>query len=343
MTNLHAKNQEEMNDYKRIMQQVDDADHIVITSHKSPDGDSIGSSLALYHFLRAYGKNPVVCHPDAAPSFLNWMPGGHEILHFDYSPELVAEKMAAADLIFCLDYNSSNRIGKDMEVHLLSSESIKIMIDHHMDPTDFCEIIVSETSVCSTSQLIYELIDQSGNLDMLDENIGMAIYLGIMTDTGSFRFPSVQPRTHAILEHLLKSGVKHYKVHENVFDTNTIDRLKLRGYAISEKMEIMYDLPVAIISLTEEELNRFNNEKGDTEGLVNVALSVQGIEMAVFFAEKDGIIKISFRSKGDRFVNVMAGDHFAGGGHKYASGGMSTDSMPETIKRFKNVVYNYFN
>jgi phosphoesterase RecJ-like protein len=343
MTNLHATNQEEMNDYQRIMHQVDDADHIVITSHKSPDGDSIGSSLALYHFLRAYGKSPVICHPDAAPSFLTWMPGGYDILHFDHSPELVAEKMAAADLIFCLDYNSSNRIGKDMEVHLLSSESIKIMIDHHMDPADFCEIIVSETSVCSTSQLIYELIDQSGNLDLLNEDTGTAIYLGIMTDTGSFRFPSVQPRTHAILEHLLKSGVKHYKVHENVFDTNTLDRLKLRGYAVSEKMEIMHDLPVAIISLTEEELNRFNNQKGDTEGLVNVALSVQGIEMAVFLAEKDGIIKISFRSKGDRFVNVMAGDHFAGGGHKYASGGMSADSMDETIKRFKSVVYNYFN
>ncbi len=332
-----------MNDYQRIMQQVDGADRIVITSHKSPDGDSIGSSLALYHFLRAYGKNPVVCHPDAAPNFLTWMPGGHDILHFDHAPERVAEKMAEADLIFCLDYNTSNRIGKDMEIHLLSSEAIKIMIDHHMDPADFCEIIVSETSVCSTSQLIYELIDQSGNLELLDEDSGTAIYLGIMTDTGSFRFPSVQPRTHAILEHLLNVGVKHYKVHENVFDTNTIDRLKLRGYAISEKMEIMYDLPVAIISLTEEELVRFNNQKGDTEGLVNVALSVKGIEMAAFFAEKDGVIKISFRSKGERFVNVLAGDHFSGGGHKYASGGMSTDSMNETINRFKSVVYNYFN
>ncbi len=332
-----------MNDYKRIMQQVDGAESIVITSHKSPDGDSIGSSLALYHFLRAYGKNPIICHPDAAPSFLTWMPGGHDILHFDHTPERVAEKMAAADLIFCLDYNTSNRIGKDMEVHLLSSEAIKIMIDHHMDPADFCEIIVSEISVCSTSQLIYELIDQSENLELLNEDTGTAIYLGIMTDTGSFRFPSVQPRTHEILRHLLLSGVKHYKVHENVFDTNTIDRLKLRGYAISEKMEIMSDLPVAIISLTEEELERFNNQKGDTEGLVNVALSVQGIEMAVFLAEKDGVIKMSFRSKGDRFVNVMAGEHFSGGGHKYASGGMSTDSMEETIKRFKKVVYNYFN
>jgi phosphoesterase RecJ-like protein len=343
MMHLHTINQEEMNDFKRIMQQVDGAERIVITSHKSPDGDSIGSSLALYHFLRAYGKNPVVCHPDAAPNFLTWMPGGHDILHFDHAPERVAEKMAEADLIFCLDYNASNRIGKDMEVHLLSSEAIKIMIDHHMDPADFCEIIVSETSVCSTSQLIYELIDQSGNLELLDEDSGTAIYLGIMTDTGSFRFPSVQPRTHAILEHLLNAGVKHYKVHENVFDTNTIDRLKLRGYAISEKMEIMHDLPVAIISLTEEELARFNNQKGDTEGLVNVALSVQGIEMAAFFAEKDGVIKISFRSKGERFVNVMAGDHFSGGGHKYASGGMSTDSMTDTINRFKSVVYNYFN
>ncbi len=331
-----------INTYKAIVAAIQEAKNIVITSHKSPDGDSIGSSLALYHFIAALGKSSVVCHPDKAPNFLLWVEGAFDIVSYEEQQDEVIQKMHDADLIFCLDYNSADRVGKDMQPLLEQASAKKIMIDHHMHPADFCEIIVSETSVCSTSQLIFELIDQSGNGEMLNESIGVPIYLGIMTDTGSFRFPSVQARTHEILAALIRTGIKHFEIHEKVYDTNTVDRLQLRGYALSEKLELIENYPVALISVTEEELNRFHYQKGDTEGLVNVALSVDSIKVAAFFAEKDGAVKISFRSKGDYFVNELANDHFEGGGHKYAAGGISYDSLENTINKFKSLIPTYF-
>lgn len=331
-----------MEKYKEIVAAIKEAKNIVITSHKSPDGDSIGSSLALYHFIEALGKTSVVCHPDEAALYLLWVPGAHDIVLLEKQKEKTAELFHNADLIFCLDYNSSDRVGADMEALLLTSKAKKILIDHHMHPADFCDIVVSETSVCSTSQLIYELVDQSGNKHLLNEKIGTPIYLGIMTDTGSFRFPSVHARTHEILAELLKAGVKHFEIHEKVFDTNTIDRLRLRGFVIADKLELIKDFPIAIMSLSESELSRFNYKKGDTDGLVNVALSIEGIQVAAFFSEKDGVIKISFRSKGDFHVNVLAMEHFSGGGHKYASGGISYDSLEVTIERFKTLIPVFF-
>jgi len=296
----------------------------------------------LYNFIFALDKKCVICHPDKAPLSLTWLPGAHDIVLLEEDKEKTEALIKNADLIFCLDYNSIDRVGSEMEEMLKVSSAKKIMIDHHLNPSDFCSIIVSETSVCSTSQLIYELIDQSGNKSLLDEKIGTPIYLGIMTDTGSFRFPSVQPRTHDILAELIRAGVKHYLVHKKVFDTNTLDRLQLRGFVISEKMELLQDYPVAIMSLTEDELSNYNYQKGDTDGLVNVALSVEGIEVAAFFSEKDGQVKISFRSKGDYFVNVLAAEHFSGGGHKYAAGGISFEPLDETIKKFKALIPQYF-
>lgn len=330
------------NTFKAIVTAIKEAKNIVITSHKSPDGDSIGSSLALYHFIGALGKSSVVCHPDKAPNFLLWVEGALDIVSYEEQQDEVIQKMHNADLIFCLDYNSADRVGKDMQTLLEQASAKKIMIDHHMHPADFCEIIISETSVCSTSQLIFELIDQSGNSELLNESIGVPIYLGIMTDTGSFRFPSVQARTHEILAALIRTGIKHFEIHEKVYDTNTVDRLQLRGYALSEKLELIENYPVALISVTEEELIRFHYQKGDTEGLVNVALSVDSIKVAAFFAEKDGAVKISFRSKGDYFVNELANDHFEGGGHKYAAGGISFDSLENTINKFKSLIPTYF-
>lgn len=331
-----------MEKYKEIVAAIKEAKSIIITSHKSPDGDSIGSSLALYHFIEALGKTSVVCHPDEAALYLTWVPGAHDIVILEKEKRKTDELFQQADLIFCLDYNSSDRVGPEMEELLVLSKAKKILIDHHMHPADFCDIVVSDTSVCSTSQLIYELIDQSGNKHLLNEKIGIPIYLGIMTDTGSFRFPSVQARTHEILAELIHTGVRHSDIHEKVFDTNTIDRLRLRGFVIADKLELIKDFPIAIMSLTEDELNRFNYKKGDTDGLVNVALSIEGIQVAAFFSEKDGVIKISFRSKGDFFVNVLAMEHFSGGGHKYAAGGISYDPLNVTIDRFKSLIPVFF-
>jgi phosphoesterase RecJ-like protein len=329
--------------YNSIISEIKSASSIIITAHKSPDGDSIGSSLGLYHFIKKLGKEVVICHPDPAPDYLLFLEGVDTIKTMATENLEIESLFDTSDLIFCLDYNSTDRVGEGMQHLLEKSQAKKIMIDHHLNPHDFAFITVSETSVCSTSQLILELIEQSGNGDLLDEKIGTPLYLGILTDTGSFRFPSVQPRTHELLAKLLNAGVKHYLVHETLNDNNTFDRLRLQGYALSQKLELMEDYNVALIWLTEEELTKYNYKKGDTEGFVNIALSIKGIKAAMFFAERDGIVKISFRSKGqDNPVNVLASEHFSGGGHANASGGMSELSIEDTLLKIKKLIPEYF-
>ncbi len=330
-----------MNNYKQIESAILAASHIVITSHKSPDGDSVGSSLGLLYFIEKLGRQAVVCHPDGAPDFLQWI-NTSPILLMTEQPDAVKEQFAKADLIFSLDYNATDRIG-DMQTLLEAATCKKIMIDHHLNPQDYAAITVSETEVSSTAQLIVELIEQSGNGNLLDEKIGTPLYLGILTDTGSFRFSSVQPRTHELLAKLLAAGVKHHLVHENLNDNNTASRLRLQGFAMSQKLEVLEDYHVAIISLTQEELNKYHYEKGDTDSLANLALSIKGMKAAIMFSERDGIIKISFRSKGkENPVNVLAAEHFNGGGHANASGGMSALSMPETLDKIRKLIPQFF-
>lgn len=330
-----------MTDANAIYAAVQAANNIVITSHKSPDGDSIGSSMGLFHVLKKWGKMVSVVHPDAAPAFLKWVPGAETIVHFDTQTIEASELLENADLIFCLDYNEPSRVGTDMQSVLVNTKAQKIMIDHHLFPDPFCSLQISETAVCSTSQLVIQWLEAIGQADVLDEISGTCLYLGIMTDTGSFRFPSVDAHTHDILSRLLRIGVKHWEIHEAIFDTNTIDRIRLRGFALSEKLVCLPELPIAYVSLTNDELNRFNYQKGDTEGLVNQVLGIDGIKMAVLFVEKDGKIKISFRSKGEYVVNELARQHFEGGGHAYASGGISSLTMQETIKKFVTNVANF--
>ena len=331
-----------MNIYQQIEAEIKAASHIVITAHKSADGDSIGSSLGLLHFIEKLGKKATVCHPDKAPDFLYWLDTSPIIL-MDEKPELVTEHMKKADLIFCLDYNATNRVGPDMQVLLEESSCKKIMIDHHLNPEDFPTITVSEPSVCSTSQLIAELLEQSGHIELLDEKIGTPLYLGILTDTGNFRFNSVQPRTHEILAKLLAAGVQHHLIHEKLNDNNTESRLRLQGYAMSKKLEILYDNNVGIISLSKEELAEYKYKKGDTDSLANLVLSIKGMKAAIVFTERDGIMKISFRSKGaENPVNILAKEHFNGGGHANASGGMSDLTVNETLEKLKGLIPEFF-
>ena len=331
-----------MNIYKQIEAEIKAASHIVITAHKSADGDSIGSSLGLLHFIEKLGKKAVVCHPDKAPDFLYWL-NTSAIILMEETPEEVTAQMQKADLIFCLDYNATSRLGPEMQVLLEEATCKKIMIDHHLNPEDFPTITVSETTASSTSQLIVELIEQSGHLDLLDEKIGTPLYLGILTDTGSFRFNAVKPRTHEILGKILASGVQHHLIHEKLNDTNTETRLRLQGYAMSEKLEILYEHNVAIISLSKEELAKYKYKKGDTDNLANLVLSIKGMKAAIVFTERDGIMKISFRSKGaENPVNILAKEHFNGGGHANASGGMSDLTVVETLVKLKELIPKYF-
>ncbi|MES2555421.1 MAG: bifunctional oligoribonuclease/PAP phosphatase NrnA [Bacteroidota bacterium] len=330
-----------MSEAQSILSAIQVANRIVVVAHKSPDGDSIGSSMALYHLLKKWGKDVRVVHPDPAPEFLHWVPEQSTIVAFDEHTEEAKKLLAEAEVICCLDFNEPGRVGKEMQPFLEQAPAVKIMIDHHLNPSDFCQFRISETSACSTAQLLYEWMEAAGILSDLDATIGTCIYLGIMTDTGSFRFPSVNPHTHRILAHLMEVGVVHYQIHEQIYDTNTIDRIRLRGYALSEKLVCLDGLPIAYISLSADELERFHYRKGDTEGLVNQVLGIQGIQMAALFVEKDGAIKISFRSKGNYKVNELAAAHFEGGGHGYAAGGISFVSLKETTEKFVTNVHQF--
>ena len=331
-----------MNIYQQIETEIKTAKNIVITSHKSADGDSVGSSLGLLNFIEKLGKTATVCHPDAAPKFLYWLDTSAFLLMTD-QPEEINAAFAKADLVFCLDYNATNRVGPDMQALLEAATCKTVMIDHHLNPEEFPTLKVSETAASSTSELIVELIEQSGNGNLLDNKIGTPLYLGILTDTGSFRFPSTGSRTHEVLAKLLAAGVEHHLVHEKLSDNNTASRLRLQGYAMCEKLEIMEDYMVSIISLSKEELAKYNYQKGDTDSLANTALSIKGMKAAIVFTERDGMMKISFRSKGEENpVNVLAGDNFDGGGHAIASGGMSELSVTETLAKIKRLVPQYF-
>lgn len=330
-----------MDSSQKILEFVNHAQSIVITAHKSPDGDSIGSSLALYHILKKWGKNVQVVHPDPAPEFLHWVTGQEQIIDFETKQAQAVAALQSADLIFCLDYNEPSRVGDQMQSFLIDSKANKVMIDHHLHPADFCQVVISETTACSTCELIYKWVKDINRLDDLDETSGECIYLGIMTDTGSFRYPSVSADTHEIIADLIRRGVKHFLIHEAVYDTNTVDRIKLRGFALSEKLVCLNEIHVAYASISEEELKKYNYQKGDTEGLVNQILGIQGIKMAVLFVEKDGKVKISFRAKGDYYVNELAKTHFDGGGHAYASGGISSENLEKTVEKFVTFVKDF--
>jgi phosphoesterase RecJ-like protein len=331
MTITEAKIQ----DLKKL---INNAKHIVITAHKSPDGDSIGSSLGLFHYLSKITSNVYICHPDIAPKFLRWIPGFESIKSLDKNEGDVKDHFDKADLIFCLDYNSSSRIGL-METLMNNSTATKVMVDHHRDPDpNFCELMFSDISSCSTSQLIYEIIEASGDVEMVDQTVGTPLYCGIVTDTGSFRFSSTQPRTHKIAADLIERGVEHWKAHENIYDTNTLDRIQLTSYALLEKLVVDREHHTAFISLDQEELRRFSASKGDTEGLVNQALAIEGVQVAVFFKESDGLVKISFRSKGSIPVNNLAKMNFSGGGHLNAAGGKFIGNINNAIKKFVTIL-----
>ena len=331
-----------MNVYQQIESEIQNANNIVITSHKSADGDSIGCSLGLLHFIEKLGKKVVVCHPDAAPTFLYWLDSSPILLMSD-EPEKVTEEFKKADLVFCLDYNTTSRVGPEMQTLLEEATCKKIMIDHHLNPDEFPTLMVSETTASSTSQLIVELIEQSGHINLLDQKIGTPLYLGILTDTGTFRFNSVSPRTHEILAKLLAGGVQHHLVHEKLGDNNTESRLRLQGFAMSMKLEILDEYKVAIIGITKEELAEYGYVKGDTDMLPNLCLSIKGMKAAIVFTERDGIMKISFRSKGkENPVNILASENFNGGGHANAAGGMSELSVDETLEKLKGLIPKYF-
>jgi phosphoesterase RecJ-like protein len=325
-----------------LFRKIQISNNIVIISHKSPDGDSLGSSLALFRFFQKLDYNVVVCHPDKAPYFYQWLTDLDHILIYDDNSDMVSQKISNADLIFCLDFNAYDRLGVEFGKVVENSKAEKVLVDHHQNPSIDSLFSIWDNKRASTSELIFEMIYESNNLKLLDEQIARYLYLGIMTDTGSFRFQSVTSRTHEILTELLKTGMNHTQIHENIYDSNTLDRIRLKSYAIVDKLQILENLPIGIITLLQSELRRFNYQKGDTEGLVNMILSIEKIKIAAIFIEHDEGVKISFRSKEDFYVNELAHKYFNGGGHKYASGGFSDKPIENVVEMFKEIVSSGF-
>lgn len=312
---------------------TDKKQKIVISTHKNPDGDAIGSSLALYEYLKLLGYQVDCIVPNEYPSFLAWLPGNQNILVFDQEIEKSKKIINSADIIFSLDYNDFQRAGEMGDAITISSAK-KVLIDHHLEPAKYFDVSISKTNTSSTAQLIYEMIDYLGDKNSINKAIAESLYVGIITDTGSFSYACNFPETYNIVAHLIDLGVDGEKIHQNLFSTFSADRLRLLGYCLSERLHVLAHHKVAYIYLTKDDLKKFNYKSGDTEGIVNYALTIQGIEFAALFTEREDLIRISFRSKGDFSVNEFARKHFNGGGHKKAAGGNSSKNMDETLKKF---------
>ncbi|WP_431135062.1 DHH family phosphoesterase [Psychroserpens mesophilus] len=314
---------------------------IVIIPHKNPDGDAIGSALGLYHYLKQNNHNVSIIAPNDYPDFLKWMPKESSILKYDAQKEDCDAVIYHADLIFTLDFNSLSRIG-DMETIVSNSEAIKIMIDHHQQPDDYATYMYSDISMSSTCEMVYNFIEMLDEANKIDRDIATCLYTGIMTDTGSFRFPSTTSATHHIVGQLIQKGANNSEIHNQIYDTNSYARLQLLGRALSN-LKVIPEYRTAYISLSQEELNTFDFKKGDTEGFVNYGLSLKGIIFAAIFIEshQDNIIKISLRSKGDFSVNELSRTHFNGGGHTNAAGGRSELNLKETIDKFISILPQY--
>jgi nanoRNase/pAp phosphatase (c-di-AMP/oligoRNAs hydrolase) len=311
---------------------------IAIIPHRGPDGDAMGSTLGLYHFLLKNGHHPVVVSPNEFPDFLAWMPGSETVKIYEKDKVNCTKILEEAALIFTLDFNALHRTG-EMETVLSKLKAPFIMIDHHQKPDDYATFTYSDTSFGSTCEMIYNFICFLGKKEDIDKTIGTCIYTGILTDSGSFRFPKTTGDTHRIVAELIDLGVENTEIPTLLFDNSSFGRLQLLGRAL-QNMKVLTEHKTAYTTLTQDELNSFDYVKGDTEGIVNYGLSIKGILFTAIFIEnkEEKIIKISFRSQGDFDVNQFARDHFNGGGHRNASGGKSEVSMQETINKFEDLV-----
>ena len=315
---------------------------IVIVPHKNPDGDAIGSTLGLWHYLKNNQQEAVIIAPNDYPKFLKWMPSNEQILNFERENTQAKKAIAEASIIFTLDFNHLGRIGQ-MQSYLADATQAKfVMIDHHQAPSDYADIMYSDVRMSSTCEMVYNFIEFLGDLDKITPEIANCLYTGIMTDTGSFKFASTTSRTHKVIAELIDKGAKNTDIHHKIYDTNSPSRLHLLGCAL-KNMVILKEYNTAYITLSQEELDTYNYKKGDTEGFVNYGLTLDNIRFAVIFIEnkEEGIIKISFRSQGDFSVNQFARNHFSGGGHDNAAGGKSDVSIPETTAHFTTLLKQY--
>jgi len=327
-------------DYSDLSALISGAKKILLTSHSNPDGDAIGSCLALYHFFKQKKHNVNIVIPNDFPEFLAWMPGQEKILIYEKNKKKCDDLFASADVIFSLDYNAPSRI-HDASEQLIKSKAKKVLIDHHIEPeTSAFDLNYSTTETSSTSELVYDYMYQA-DAALINKPIAECIYAGIMTDTGSFSYACNFEKTFKIVADLYKLGIDGVKINRLVYSTFSENRLRLLGFALSEKLTVLENFATAYIALTKNELDRYDYQVGDTEGLVNYALSIKGIKLAALFSERHNKIRISFRSTGKFSVRELSKKHFEGGGHLNAAGGDSFVSMDKTILKFHRLLSQY--
>jgi phosphoesterase RecJ-like protein len=306
---------------------------IVITTHHKPDGDAMGSSLGLYNYLIQQGHHAKVISPTDYPDFLSWLPGNDEVIIFTEQAEEATALIAAADLIFCLDFNALNRIN-EMGALVGESNALKIMIDHHLEPQDFDDYRYWDINACATAQLIYTfIVEEFNNKKFINKDVATCLYTGIMTDSASFSLPKTTSAVHLIVADL--------QIHEQIYKNASENRLRFLGICISERLEVLHEFKTAIIAVTKDDLEKYDVITGDTEGIVNYALSIAGIKLAAFIVERNDKVKLSLRSKGEFPANEICKRYFNGGGHRNAAGGMSTDSLEQVVAQFKLILPEY--
>ena len=328
--------------FNKFQEFISQYKNVVIVSHVNPDGDAIGSSLAFYYFLQKFGKDVKIIIPNDYPSFLSWMPGIENILIFDKNSEKGVEYLNSSELICYLDFNHPSRTGLVHNDLCHCNKTPRLLIDHHRD-TDYSQfaMYLSEFETSSTAELVAELIQYHGFDKYLDENIATCLLVGIMTDTGSFAHSIYHPETFEICGKLITTKVDYQLIHSKIYNTFSENRLRLLGFSISNRMTILDEYHTAYIYLTKSDLETFNYQVGDTEGVVNYPLMIDGIKMAVLITERQGVIRFSFRSKGDFSVHELSRAHFNGGGHTNAAGGTLECSIEEAIQKFLDVLPEY--
>jgi len=327
-----------MKDIRAVLPLLQEPRKIFITTHHKPDGDAIGSTLGLYHFLVQQGHRPVVAVPSEVPDFLAWMPGIDTVLNFESEPKVVLKALADADLVFCLDFNNLSRI-KTLEAPLAAATQPKVLIDHHLRPDETIFAYgMSEPEKSSTCEMVYDFIRISGGEQYIDDAVAQCLYTGLMTDTGSFRFPIATAAVHEMIADLKHRGLQHAVIHQHVYDSWSEERMRFLGYVLYEKMKIYPAQKVGVIALSQEDQQKFHISTGDTEGMVNYPLSIENITVAVLLTEKKDEVRMSFRSKGNIDVSTFAATHFNGGGHFNAAGGRSKESLADTLSKLKTLL-----
>ena len=321
-------------------QLIKKARKIVIITHLSPDGDALGSSLSLYHYLRSIGKDVRVIVPNAFPYFLKWMNGADNIIVNTYIPDVAERLIKNADVVFCLDFNTLKRIG-DLGEYVEQSSAKKILIDHHLSPDTIFDVTISYPHISSTSEIIFRLLLQLGDYDKIDTVIAECIYTGMMTDTGVFTYNSNDPEVFEIISLLIKKGIDRDLIYKNVFNNYSEERFRLLGFALSQRMKVYPESRAALIYLSKEDQKDFKISKGDTEGFVNLPLSIKNIIFTVFIREDDQLVKVSLRSQGSFPCNEFAAEFFNGGGHLNASGGEFYGKIEDSITLFEKGLEKY--